>query len=409
MQQDFKRPSQTKAANAPQAEGELPTPVVEMPPSIRPESVASTPAVPSVANETSDPDNASQSYAAVFKKQKSTKSKMIVSAVLAFIAVIAMALAAAGVWYFLSLEPKNPQASQKRVIIQQGTTLADMASQLEREGIIKDALAFQVYIRTQGLQAKMQAGAYVLSPAQSVPDIVTTIVDGKVDAFSVTILPGLTLKELKESLLDYGFSERSIDTAFVATYDHPLLKSKPKTSSLEGYIHPDTYEIDGSGTVEDLLKRSFDELYDKVQKEQIEQKLAAQKLSLHQGIILSSIVQKEVSDTTDQKQVAQVFLKRLKEDIELGSDVTFIYAAEQLGVEPTVGLDSPYNTRKNKGLPPGPIANFNFDALQAVASPAPGDFLYFVAGDDGKTYFGRTLEEHERNIKEHCIELCKLF
>jgi UPF0755 protein len=91
----------------------------------------------------------------------------------------------------------------------------------------------------------------------------------------------------------------------------------------------------------------------------------------------------------------------------LGSDVTFIYAAAITGQPATPGLDSPYNTRKYGGLPPGPISNFNITALQAVANPTSTDYVYFVAGDDGKTYFSRTEAEHQALTRQHCIKLCE--
>jgi UPF0755 protein len=91
----------------------------------------------------------------------------------------------------------------------------------------------------------------------------------------------------------------------------------------------------------------------------------------------------------------------------LGSDVTFIYAAKKLGVEATPTLESPYNTRIHPGLPPGPISSPGLSALQAVANPAAGDYTYFLAGDDGKTYFAHTFEEHEANIVNHCQKNCR--
>ena len=92
----------------------------------------------------------------------------------------------------------------------------------------------------------------------------------------------------------------------------------------------------------------------------------------------------------------------------LGSDVTFLYAAAIRGVRPTTTIDSPYNTRIYTGLPPGPIANFNSSALEAVANPTEGDFLFFVAGDNGKVYFSKTNKEHQEYVDKYCIELCKL-
>jgi UPF0755 protein len=124
---------------------------------------------------------------------------------------------------------------------------------------------------------------------------------------------------------------------------------------------------------------------------------------------LASIVQQESSKPEEQKKIAQVFESRLEQDISLGADPTFIYAAKLKGVEPSPKIDSPYNTRINKGLPPTPIGTFELSALQAVAEPAEGDFLFFVAGDDGKIYYTRSEEEHQVSIKEHCKENCSLF
>ncbi len=92
--------------------------------------------------------------------------------------------------------------------------------------------------------------------------------------------------------------------------------------------------------------------------------------------------------------------------MKLESDTTFIYAAEKLGIEPRVDIDSPYNTRLHAGLPPGPIANMEYSALQAVAQPTSHDFLYFVAGDDGVIYYSHTLEEHEVFVQKYCHKLC---
>ncbi len=102
-----------------------------------------------------------------------------------------------------------------------------------------------------------------------------------------------------------------------------------------------------------------------------------------------------------------MFYNRLKHNLPLGSDVTFIYAARQLGVTPSPDLNSPYNTRIHKGLPPGPISNMTISALEAVAHPAPGNYLFFVAGDDGTIHFARTAQEHEQNIQKYCHNLCK--
>ena len=155
-----------------------------------------------------------------------------------------------------------------------------------------------------------------------------------------------------------------------------------------------------------------------VQKNDLVAKYKAQGLDLYQGVTLASIIESEV-DCEDkptperkercyqyQRTIAQIFLKRLRENVSLGSDVTFIYAANQAHVAPTVDIDSPYNTRLHAGLPPGPISSPGELGLKALANPSDTDYLYFIAGDDGLIYFAKTDAEHQQNIKNHCQKGC---
>jgi UPF0755 protein len=134
--------------------------------------------------------------------------------------------------------------------------------------------------------------------------------------------------------------------------------------------------------------------------------IVRQGLTVHEGVILASIIEQEVGKQSDRATVAQVFLKRRQMDMPLGSDVTAFYGAIKDGKTPSLTYDSPYNTLIHKGLPPGPISNVSDSSLQAVANPSPTDYLYFVAGDDGITYFSHTLQEHEALTQAHCKKLC---
>ena len=221
-------------------------------------------------------------------------------------------------------------------------------------------------------------------------------------------MPGQRLDQLEASIVDgLNFDLLETRAALLGRYDHPIFADLPADTSIEGYIYPETYQINSQTTVEDLLNASFEQLSD-VFTEELQEKIAARGLDIHEAITLASIIEKESSNVEDQPTIAQVFLKRLDEGIMLGSDVTFIYAAAISGRAATPSLDSPYNTRIVGGLPPGPISNFTASALEAIAEPADSDYLYFVAGDDGITYFSNTLAEHESLTAQHCIELCKL-
>lgn len=318
-------------------------------------------------------------------------------------------------WYLWAIGPKSHDSAKVRIVIEPGETAATIASTLANHQLIRSRLAFNLYTHFTNTRGELQAGGYALSSNMDMKAIVEHITSGKTDEFNVRILPGFTLKQLADpkmqgSLAQQGFSVQEIDAAYTAPYKSPLLASRPAGASLEGYLYPETYRMYASDTAETLFSRSFDEMYKIMQQKGYLSAFAKEGLSIHQAVTLASVVQKEVMTVSDQKQVAQVFLKRLSMGIPLGSDVTYMYAADQLGVKASPNLDSPYNTRKYAGLPPGPIANMNLSALDAVAFPASGDYLFFVAGDGpdaGKTFFSHTEAEHEANVAAHCHELCR--
>lgn len=310
-------------------------------------------------------------------------------------------------WYSYNLKPVSQEYSEVIVVIDPGSTTVEIGDQLEETEVIRSSSAFNWYVGTLDNNSFLQAGTYKFSPSFSTEEIVGMLVDGKVDTTLVTVFPGRRLDQVADDLVAAGFNEADVQAAINANYSHPLFAGKPAGSSLEGYIFPETYQITSQSGPEGVIEHSFDVFYDELTNE-IMAGINNQGLNLYEAITLASIIQKEVSDPDVQRQVAQVFLRRLDEGMVLGSDVTFIYAAKVLDVEPRVDLDSPYNTRINSGLPPGPISNFNISALEAVANPADGNYLFFVAGDDGKTYFANTLSEHEENVAKYCIENCKL-
>lgn len=293
-----------------------------------------------------------------------------------------------------------------KVTIAPGSTPADIGSLLEKSHVIRSSNAFELYTRFSHTQNELQAGTYRLSPGDTVQAIVQHLVKGTVDVFSITFLPGATLDENKKVLLNAGYSTKEIEDALSATYISPLFDSKPATADLEGYIYGETYNFSSGASVGDILNKTFEQFETVIKNNNLVAGFSKQGLNLYQGITLASIIQREVHDPTDQKQVAQVFYLRLAQDIPLGSDVTFIYAATKLGVTATPSLDSPYNTRIVTGLPPGPISVPGLGALEATANPASGSYVYFLSGDDGKTYFATTEAEHEANITNYCKVKC---
>jgi len=339
-------------------------------------------------------------------KGKSLKKKIILWVIGGLMTLI-IAVSVAFVWYNYSLRAVNASdTSRIRVDIASGSSPAAISQLLSDKKLIRSTVAFDIYTRVSDTRSKLQAGTYSLSPSESTQAIVDHLVKGKVDQFNITFLPGATLAEDRAALINAGYSSSDVDTALQKTYDSPLFTDKPVSADLEGYIYGETYNFDSSATVEQILTKTFDQYYQAIQDHNLLAGFKAQGLNLYQGITLASIIQREVSHLSDQKQVAQVFLKRLSSGIPLGSDVTYQYAAKKLGVPPSPDLESPYNTRKYPGLPPGPISTPGLGALEAVASPASGNYLYFLSGDDNVTYFAMTEQEHEQNIQDHCKVKC---
>ena len=311
-------------------------------------------------------------------------------------------------WYRTSLQAISSSGDDVSIEIESGETPDEIAKKLADAKLIKSSRAFTLYLGRIGKLSSLQAGTYSLNPAMSMEDIADIIINGKVDTRLLAIVPGQRLAEIRQTLIDAGFEESEVDEALGADYRSPLLADKPKNANLEGYIFPESIQVNSKTSAQSVISQSFDLFWGAIT-DDIKRGIEAQGLDLHEAITLASIVSQESYKVEDQDKMARVFYNRLAIDMPLGSDVTFIYAAKELGVEPRVNLESPYNTRINKGLPPGPIANFTINALEAVAFPAQGDWLYFVAGDDGITRFSKTLEEHEANVAEHCIELCAEF
>ncbi len=329
------------------------------------------------------------------------------------IGLLTVVLAAAAVaassylWYQQQLAPASTDTTKHiRLTIASGATPDAIADQLKSAGVIRSKLAFSIYTKLTNTENILKAGAYSLQPSLSTPAIVDHLTSGKQDTFRLTFLPGDTLANNRQKIIEVGYSAAEVDAALRATYDRSLFASKPAGTDLEGYIFGETYEFDASATPASILNRTFDEFEAFIAENDLVNGFKKQDLSLYEGITLSSIVQREVSVPADQRQIARVFLNRMKVGMTLGSDVTYQYAAKKLGVAPTPTLESPYNTRIHTGLPPGPIAVPGVNAMKAVANPAANDYLFFLSGDNNVTYFAKTDAEHQQNIVNHCQKKC---
>ena len=343
------------------------------------------------------------------KKRRSWRRRLAVGFVALFV-LLGVGMASAYAWYQQQLSPVSEDTSLRvRVTIVPGTTPTAIAQQLQAAGVIRSDTAFTIYAKLTKTENNLKAGTYNLQPSISTPAIVDHLVSGKQDTFRLTFLPGDTLANNRKVLIKAGYSETEVDGALAKPYDRPLFAGKPASADLEGYIFGETYEFTAAATVETILKRTFDEYEAFIDENNLVDGFRQQGLTLYQGITLASIVQREAHGADDQRQIARVFLNRMKVGMTLGSDVTYQYIADKTGVPRDVNLDSPYNTRRYQGLPPGPIAAPGASALRAVANPAVNDYLFFLSGDDDVTYFAKTDAEHQQNIVKYCQKKCQII
>lgn len=317
--------------------------------------------------------------------------------------------AAAGYyWYQEQLRPVDTaQTKKERFIVPEGASAKQVGDLLQQKGFIRSELAFTIYHKLHS-EAPLKAGVYLISKSSSMEQIIQRIESGKPDAFTIMFLPGGTIMDAKATLVKAGFAAAEVDAAFIARYDTPLMAGRPAGTDIEGFIYGNTYEFYADSTVKEVLAQPLRYMSQYAEQEKLEAGFKKQGLSLYQGITLASIIQSEVSNKEDMQRVAGVFYNRLKQNMTLGSDVTFIYAAKKAGVKPDVAAQTPYNTRIHPGLPPTPISNPGAAALHAAAYPATTDDLFFVAGDDGKTYFSKTNAEHEALTRQYCHKNCEL-
>ena len=235
------------------------------------------------------------------------------------------------------------------------------------------------------------------------------------DVFDFTIRPGETIFDIKKGLIEVGYDAAEVEEAFNATYDYPFLQNRPEGATLEGYLFGETHEFYKSATVKEVINEYLSGMDKVITENNLEAKYLERGLSLHEGITLASVVQKEASPP-EQPTVAQVFLSRIAYGIPLGSDVTVSYALDVVDPDrqtysdnqSALKVDSCYNTRLYAGLPCGPISNPGLSALLAVANPSDTTYLYFLTGDDGVMYYSNTEAEHNQNAALHCQNLCNV-
>ncbi len=301
-----------------------------------------------------------------------------------------------------------------QVEIPKGAGVSDIAAKLKDADVIRSKFGFEALVWIMRASSKLQAGEYKFEQKDfSLADVVRILTQGlgAINEREITVIEGWGVDNIGAYLEQQGMGTKreffevagkeckmqNEKCKMVNEFD--FLKDKPASVGLEGYLFPDTYRVAKSAKAEEMVRVML-ENFDKKLTEEMRKDIAAQGNSIFDIVRMASIVEKEVPHEEDRPVIAGILWKRLDIGMALQADSTLNYATGGKNAALTndeVKIDSPYNTYKYRGLPPGPIGNPGLSAIRAAIYPRHTAYLYFLSGKDGKTYFGKTLDEHNQN------------
>lgn len=312
------------------------------------------------------------------------------------VTILSIAVLAVAAWLAWVLWVPVTPPQPKYVLLHPGWTTRHIARELKANGVIRSEVAFLAMHLLRG-ERSLKAGEYKFEGAENALTVRDRLTHGDVYVREVTVPEGYNMFDIANSIQEAGLATAT-DFLSAAEQDLFLIKDiDPEAKSLEGYLFPDTYAFTRTMSSHDMAAAM-------VRRFRQEAKAIDLKTDVHRIVTMASIVEKETAVPDERAEVASVYYNRLAKNMALGADPSVIYAAllnnRYRGTiyQSDLQFNSPYNTYKFPGLPPGPIANPGQASLQAAMHPAQTSFLYFVADAQGHHRFATTLEEHNRNV-----------
>ena len=294
------------------------------------------------------------------------------------------------------------------VDIDPGDSSPVIAARLAAAGVVRDVWTFRLAVWRSGLARDLQAGEYRFTAPLSSMQVVDKIAAGQVYLRSITFPEGLTVSEMADI---FDASEFGTRDGFISQVQRVELIQDldPEARTLEGYLFPETYSLPRDATAADLVEAMVAQ-FRRSLSERVRAEAARQDRSVRDVVTLASLIQKETGSANEHQLVSAVYNNRLRIGMALQCDPTVIYALQLDGLydgnltRENLQHDSPYNTYRYPGLPPGPIAAPGLGALEAAVTPADVPYLYFVSRNDGSHEFANTLREHNRNVQRYQVE-----
>jgi UPF0755 protein len=322
--------------------------------------------------------------------------------------VIAAGAVAALLYARVNQPYRGYDGAEQFVEIAPGSGSLGIGERLVASGVIRDMLTYRTALWMSRQGRHLKAGEYRFDRAMTPFQIIDKLARGDVFVINVTFPEGLTFAEMAKIFETHGLGTAA---SFIqaARDPAPVHELDPAAKDLEGYLFPETYALPRH-TDAAKLTRLMVARFEKVLTPELRQAVAARKLTVHQAVTLASIVEKETAKADERPRVAAVYTTRLRVGMPLQCDPTVIYGLVKAGRydgnihKDDLSFDSPYNTYRYPGLPPGPIASPGRASIEAAVHPADADFLYFVSRNDGSHEFARTLEEHNRNVQKYQVQ-----
>ena len=282
--------------------------------------------------------------------------------------------------------------------VESGSSISDVAKELSDKKLIKSRLFFKSLSKFIGANKKLKSGYYQISPNMSIIAFLDNISNGSVLTTKVTLIEGKTIK--------YYFEQLSLDPTLESKGSlEDVMQSIGVKAPYDGWFFPETYNFNYGESVENVLRRSYNEMQQKVSDLWINRDKSLPLKSQYDAIILASLIENETALDNEKTLISGVFIRRINEGMRLQTDPTVIYALGDKYTPPLkkadLKIDSLYNTYRNKGLPPGAISSVSYQSLYAALHPEKGNDLYFVSKKDGSHAFAPSYKEHKENIKKY--------
>lgn len=310
-----------------------------------------------------------------------------------------------GYWLYQNIKPVSSDEKTVRVVISKGKSASEIGNELYKSGVVRSALAFKFYVQFTDKSNSIQAGEFELSPNMSLFQLVEKLSKAPLQLW-VTIPEGLRREEIAERFI----KGLEIDSSKASQFRTEFLN---ESATVEGRLFPDTYLFPRDVTGIRVARRLKD-VFDQKVTTDLADLFKLSKLSFNEVIVMASIIERETKSKEERPIVTGILLNRLELGMPLQADATAQYAIANIRclgkidcewwkqvTREELETNSPFNTYKVTGLPPGPISNPGLVSIKAVLEPQETDYLYYIHEPNGKIHYARTLEEHNRNVNEY--------